>query len=83
MPKRNPPGKTVTITKAAWYQEVVGDPDHPVPARLAGRQQQILDAMDNGGPDALRTLVESWGLVWKVGPRGGLTVDVLDAMPDD
>ncbi|MGW1980730.1 hypothetical protein [Streptomyces sp. NPDC001889] len=82
MPKRNLPGKSVNITKAAWYQEVVGDPDHPVPARLVGRQQEILDAMDDGGPGALRALVESWGLVWKVGPRGGIRVDIPDPSPE-
>ncbi|MEV6536665.1 hypothetical protein AB0M86_45145 [Streptomyces sp. NPDC051639] len=75
---RQKPGSQVRITTAAWYQEVVGDPDQPLPERLDGRQQELLHAMDNGGPQAIRPLIEFWGLVWKVGPRGGLTVDVPD-----
>ncbi|MFI2215150.1 hypothetical protein [Streptomyces sp. NPDC020141] len=82
MPKRTPPGQTLKITRAAWYREVVGDPDSPPPARLAGRQEKLLDAMDNGGPDAVRPIVESWGLVWTVGPRGGIRVDVPDPSPE-
>ncbi|MFI1532793.1 hypothetical protein [Streptomyces griseus] len=74
---RKPPGQNVKITKDAWYAEVVGDPAKgPQPERLKGRQLDLLHAMEEGGPDAIRPLVESWGLVWKVGPRGGITVDV-------
>ncbi|GAA3538803.1 hypothetical protein ACFFSQ_48790 [Dactylosporangium matsuzakiense] len=76
---RKPPGQNVKITAEAWYQEVVGDPDQPPPERLKGRHLALLHAMEQGGPEALRELVESWGLVWKVGPRGGLTVDVPEA----
>ncbi|GGQ41504.1 hypothetical protein GCM10010233_66370 [Streptomyces pseudogriseolus] len=76
---RKPPGQNVKITAEAWYQEVVGDPDQPPPERLKGRDLALLHAMEQGGPEALRELVESWGLVWKVGPRGGLTVDVPEA----
>jgi|GEM_PF-2747542 len=70
------PGENVRITTAAWYQAVVGDPDKPTPEHLVGRRGQLLAAMEDGGPDAMRELIQSWGLVWKVGPRGGLTVDV-------
>lgn len=76
---KNPPGQTVKISTEAWYAEVVGDPDEPMPERLVGRRAEILNAMENGGPEAIRALIESWGLVWKVGPRGGLSVE----LPDD
>lgn len=61
------PGENVRITPAAWEQAVVSVP---------GRRGQLLAAMEDGGPDAIRELILSWGLAWKVGPRGGLTVDV-------
>ncbi|MFE2533743.1 hypothetical protein [Streptomyces sp. NPDC059371] len=63
---------------AAWFQEVVGDPCQLPPERLKGRQLALLHAMENGGPETIRELIESWGLVWKVGQHGGLTVDVPD-----
>jgi hypothetical protein len=74
--RKKAPGQNVQITKEAWYAQVVGDPDEPLPADFVGRREALLNAMDQGGPDAVRPLVESWGLVWKVGPRGGITVDV-------
>ncbi|MGW1902952.1 hypothetical protein ACWCQB_37550 [Streptomyces hirsutus] len=77
MPKtRKPPGENVRITAAAWYAQVVGLPDGPIPPHFTGRQEAMLQAMEAGGPEAVRPIVESWGLVWKVGPRGGITVDV-------
>ncbi|MCY0923199.1 hypothetical protein OS965_34545 [Streptomyces sp. H27-G5] len=76
---RKPPGQNISVTKAAWYEEIVGNPDEPPPDRLAGRDLRMLEAMEDGGPDAVRALIESWGLVWVVGPRGGLTVD----LPED
>ncbi|MFF4542478.1 hypothetical protein [Streptomyces aureus] len=48
------------------------------PERLKGRQLALLHAMENGGPETIRELIESWGLVWKIGQHGGLTVDVPD-----
>ncbi|MET8832037.1 hypothetical protein ABZX40_40480 [Streptomyces sp. NPDC004610] len=74
---RKPPGQNIKITKEAWYAKVVGDPDQgPKPAEFRGRDAAILTALETGGHDAVRALVESWGLVWKVGSRGGITVDV-------
>jgi hypothetical protein len=73
---RKKPGENVNITTAAWYAQVVGQPDEPTPEHLRGRNLEILHAMEAGGPDTLRPLIESWGLVWKVGARGGITVDV-------
>ncbi|MFD5552048.1 hypothetical protein ACFWJQ_35605 [Streptomyces goshikiensis] len=77
---RKPPGQNIKITQEAWYAEVVGDPDKgPKPREFWGRDADILTALETGGHDAVRALIESWGLVWKVGPRGGITVD----LPDD
>ncbi|MEO3764209.1 hypothetical protein [Streptomyces sp. B8F3] len=73
---RQPPGKRVTITTAAWRQGITGDPGKPTPEDFAGRRGALLEAMETGGPEAIRPLIESWGLVWKVGPRGGLSVDI-------
>lgn len=80
---KKPPGENVRITTEAWYAQVVGLPDEPVPDHFRGRQLAILHAMEDGGPEAVRPLVESWGLVWKVGPRGGITVDVPPWEDDD
>jgi hypothetical protein len=73
---RKPPGQRVNITKAAWYAAVVGDPGQPLPKEFVGRRADLLAAVEQDGPEAVRPLIESWGLVWKVGPRGGITVDV-------
>ena len=73
---RKSPGENVRITAEAWYAQVAGLPDEPVPEHFQGREEALLEAMNAGGPHAVRPLVESWGLVWKVGPRGGITVDV-------
>jgi hypothetical protein len=75
---RKKPGQQIRITTEAWYSAVVGDPEEPPPPHLSGRDQEILRAMEAGGPETVRPLVESWGLVWKVGPRGAITVDVPD-----
>jgi hypothetical protein len=80
---RKPPGQSVRITAEAWYAAVVGLPDDPMPPHFEGRHEAILDAMEDGGPEAVRPLIESWGLVWKVGPRGGITVDVPPWEDDD
>lgn len=84
MPKsRKPPGENIRITTEAWYAQVVGLPDEPIPKHFEGREEAILKAMEDGGPQAVRPVVESWGLVWKVGPRGGITVDVPPWEDDD
>lgn len=66
----------INITKAAWAQAIVGDPDGAMPPEFRGRRADILDALETGGPEEVRTLVESWGLVWKVGSTGRITVDI-------
>lgn len=73
------PGERLTITTAAWYAAIAGDPDEPLPEAFVGRGEELRHALEKGGPEAARPLVESWGLVWKVGPRGGITVDVPEA----
>ncbi|MEU5840143.1 hypothetical protein ABZ820_41790 [Streptomyces diacarni] len=80
---RKPPGMNVRITAEAWYAQVVGLPGEPTPPHFQGRQEALLEAMEGGGPEAVRPVVESWGLVWKVGPRGGITVDVPPWEDDD
>ncbi|TKA09090.1 hypothetical protein [Actinacidiphila oryziradicis] len=76
---RKKPGENIRVTPEAWYAEVVGDPEEAPPERLQGRRLALLKAMEAGGNDAVRELVESWGLVGKVGPRGGIRVELPPA----
>jgi len=52
----DPDAKTAfTIAAAAWENHIVTVP---------GRDVDILEALEDGGVDRVRALIESWGLVW-------------------
>lgn len=62
-------GKPIAcIPSATWYRHI---------ARQKGRALALLKAAEKGGTRAVRTLIESWGLIW------GVDVTEPEILPED